>query len=91
MARTDWQFRRTVYPVLIQMLLLPLLGFVRTGLGHTPFIPGPPTAAQFLPHISGLIGLMFCFAITSSNQHQAAWIFLTIPTESIRSFVRGIF
>jgi hypothetical protein len=91
MARTDWQFRRTVYPALIQMLILPLLGFVRTGLGHTPFKPGPPTAAQILPHIGGLIGLMFCFAITSSNQHKAAWIFLTIPTDGIRSFVRGIF
>jgi hypothetical protein len=91
MARTDWQFRRTVYPVLIQVLLLPFLGFVRTGLGHTPFIPGRPTAAQILPHIGGFIGLMFCFAITSTNQHKAAWIFLTIPTDGIRSFVRGIF
>jgi len=91
MARTDWQFRRVVYPALIQLLLLPTLGFIRGGLGHSPFTPGSPTVAQFLPHISGLIGLLFCLAISYSDQYRAAWIFLTFPQDSIRSFVKGIF
>jgi hypothetical protein len=91
MARTDWQFRRMVYPMLIQLTILPVLGMARAGLGHSPFQPGPPTASHFLPHLGGLMGLMFCFAITYSNQHRAAWIFLTFPMDSIRAFVRGLF
>jgi hypothetical protein len=91
MARTDWQFRRSAYPALIQIIILPLLGFVRGGLGHSPFIAGSPTVAHFLPHFSGMVGLLFCFAITSSDQYRAAWIFLTFPEDAIRSFVRGIF
>jgi len=91
MARTDWQFRRTVYPMFIQLLLLPSLGLARTGLGHSPFQAGPPTAAQIVPHIGGLMGFMICFALIYSNQHRAAWIFLTFPLDGIRSFVRGIY
>ena len=91
MARTDWQFRRTVYPGLIQFLILPLIGLARAGLGQSPFRPGPPTVAQFLPHIGGLMGLLFCYAIRYSDQHRAAWIFLTFPSDAFRSFVRGIF
>ena len=91
MARTDWQFRRSVYPMLIQLLILPLLGLARAGLGHSPFMPGAPTFAQVLPHIGGLVGLIICFMISYSNQHRAAWIFLTFPSDSFPAFVRGIF
>jgi ABC-2 type transport system permease protein len=91
MTKTDWQFRRSVYPAVIQILILPLLAVIRIGLGHSPFAPGPPTAAQFLPHVSGIIGLTICAAIKYSNQHKAAWVFLMVPIEGIRSFVRGIF
>jgi hypothetical protein len=35
--------------------------------------------------------LPLCFGITASNQHRAAWIFLTFPSDSIRPFVRGIY
>jgi hypothetical protein len=91
MARTDWQFRRTAYPMLLQFMILPLLGLARTGLGHSPFQPGPPTFSQLLPHCAGALGLIFSFAILYSNQHRAAWIFITFPEASIRSFARGIF
>jgi hypothetical protein len=91
MARTDWQFRRAVYPGLIQFLILPLIGLARAGLGQSPFRPGPPTVAQFLPHIGGLMGLLFCYAIRYSDQHRAAWILLTFPADNFRSFVRGVF
>jgi hypothetical protein len=91
MARTDWQFRRMVYPMLIQLTILPVLGMLRAGLGHSPFQAGVPTASHFIPHVSGLMGLIFCFAITYSNQHRAAWIFLTFPMDGIRSFARGLF
>jgi hypothetical protein len=91
MAKTDWQFRRSVYPALIQILILPLLGVIRLGLGHSPFKPGPPTAAQFLPHITGIIGLIVCSNLKYSNQHKAAWLFQMVSLESLRSFVRGIF
>jgi hypothetical protein len=91
MAKTDWQFRRTVLPILIQLVALPVIFMVRTGIGHSPFEPGPPTAPQLLPHLAGLMGFIFCFAITSSNQHRAAWVFLTFPLDGIHSFVRGIF
>ena len=92
MARTDWQFRRTVYPVLFQVLVLPVIVIARGGgLGTSPFQVGDPTPAQLLPHLTGLLGFLFCFGITSSNQHRAAWIFLTFPPDSIRAFVRGIY
>jgi hypothetical protein len=91
MVRTDWQFRRTVYPPLIQLMLLPLIGLLRSGFGISPFSPGRPTMAHILPHIGGLLGLLCCSAITVSNQHRAAWIFLTFPYDGIRSFVRGVF
>ena len=35
--------------------------------------------------------MSLCAMLTFSDQHKAAWIFLTAPLESIRSFVRGIF
>jgi hypothetical protein len=73
MARTDWQFRRAVFPMLIQFTLLPAIGLARTGLGHSPFEPGSLTVAQGLPHLAGIMGLMFCFALIYSNQHRAAW------------------
>jgi hypothetical protein len=91
MARTDWQFRRSVYPMLIQILIFLLAAIARFGIGPSPLAPGTPTAAHFLPHLSGIAGLMICFAIKYSNQHKAAWIFLTFPLTAIRSFVRGIF
>jgi hypothetical protein len=91
MVRTDWQFRRTVYPPLFQFTFLPLLGLLRTGFGISPFEPGRPTMAHVLPHLSGILGLLFCSAISVSNQHRAAWIFLTFPHHGIRSFVRGVF
>jgi hypothetical protein len=90
MAKTDWQFRRVAYPMLLQVLVVPLIAFARTGLGRSPFQPGPPTGAQVLPHIGGFMGFVFCFALGSSNQYRAAWIFLTFPFDGIRSFVRGI-
>jgi ABC-2 type transport system permease protein len=90
MARTDWQFRRAVIPMLIQFLILPLIAVVR-GLGRSPFAPGPPTPAHLLPHFSGFACLMICFMLKFSDQHRAAWIFLTAPLDGIRSFVRGIF
>jgi hypothetical protein len=77
--------------MLIQLAILPVLGIARSGLGRSPFQPGPPSPLHFLPHVCGLMGLILCFAITYSNQHRAAWIFLTFPTDSIRSFVRGLF
>src|SRR5262245_46378059 len=69
MAKTDWQFRRTVLPLLIQFLMLPLIGLVR-GLGPSPFAEArPPGAADFLPHIPGLAGLAICAMLTYSDQH----------------------
>jgi hypothetical protein len=90
MARTDWQFLRTVVPMLVQSLLIPLIGIVG-GVGHSPFDPGPPTAVHLLPHISGLAGLSICTMLKYSDQYKAAWIFLTAPLDGIQSFVRGIF
>jgi len=91
MGKTDWQFRRSVYPALVQFTVLILIGFVRAGLGDSPFKHGSPTAAHFIPHVGGIVGLIVCFAIKYSNQHKAAWVFLTFPLEGIQSFVRGIF
>src|SRR5262249_17487193 len=88
--RTDWQFRTAALPLLIQILALPLFGIAR-GLGPSPFASARPTPAQMLPHIPGVAGLLVCVTLTFSQQHRAAWIFLTAPLESIRSFVRGIF
>lgn len=90
MARTDWQFRRAVFPMLIQFLILPVAALVR-GLGPSPFAPGAPGPAHFLPHISGLACLMICYVLPGSDQHRGAWIFLTAPLDGIRSFVRGIY
>jgi hypothetical protein len=90
MARTDWHFRASSMPVLIQFAILPLFGIAR-GLGPTPFAAVRPTGVHLLPHLAGLAGLSVCTMLTSSDQHKAAWIFLTAPLESIRSFVRGIF
>jgi hypothetical protein len=91
MARTDWQFRRTVYPMLIQFMILPLLGMARVGMRASPFRPGPPSVAHFLPHLMGLAGLLVCSMITYSNQHRGAWIFLVAPLDGIHEFVKGIF
>jgi hypothetical protein len=90
MAKSDWQFRRTALPMLIQFLVVLLFVLAR-GLGPTPFGAPLPTASYFLPHIAGLAGLSICAMLTSSNQHHAAWIFLTAPLDGIRSFARGIF
>jgi hypothetical protein len=91
MARTDWQFRRAVYPMLIQLMIFPAIAMVRAGIRISPFQPGPPSAAHFLPHISGLAGFLVCSMITYSNQHGGAWIFLMAPLDGIRSFAKGIF
>jgi hypothetical protein len=90
MMRSDWQFRRTVIPAIIQALLFPLIAVVR-GLGHSPFDAGAPTIAQFLPHLGGIVGLPLCGMLAYSDQHRASWIFLTAPLESLRSFARGVF
>ena len=90
MARTDWHFRSSAMPMLIQFVVLPLVGIAR-GLGPSPFASVRPTGAHLLPHVGGLAGLSLCAMLTFSDQHKAAWIFLTAPLESIRSFVRGIF
>ena len=73
------------------MLALPIVGLIGTGLGHSPFNPGRPTFANFIPHMTGIVGLIACWMISDSNQHRAAWIFLTVPLDGIRSFLRGIF
>lgn len=91
MARTDWQFRRTVYPMLIQGLGLPFLIWLHTGFGASPFRPGPPPFSHMLPHLGGLSGLIVCSMMTSSDQYRGAWIFLLAPFDGIRSFVRGFF
>jgi hypothetical protein len=91
MARTDWQFRRTVYPMLIQFMILPIGMIARTGLRASPFRPGPPSMAHFLPHLMGLVGLLVCSFITYSSQHRGAWIFLMAPLDGIHAFVKGIF
>jgi hypothetical protein len=90
MARTDWHFRSSALPMLIQFVILPLIGIAR-GLGPSPFSSVRPTGAHLLPHVGGLAGLSLCVMLTFSDQHKAAWIFLTAPLESIRAFVRGIF
>jgi hypothetical protein len=90
MARTDWQFRGAAVPLLVQILIPLLIGLSR-GLGPSPFASSRPTAAHMLPHVGGFAGLAVCGRLIFSNQHGAAWIFLTAPLESIRSFVRGIF
>jgi hypothetical protein len=91
MARTDWQFRRTVYPMLIQFMILPIMLIARTGLRASPFQPGPPSMAHFLPHMMGMAGLLVCSMITYSNQHKGAWIFLMAPLDGTHAFVKGIF
>jgi ABC-2 type transport system permease protein len=90
MARTDWHFRSSALPMLIQFAILPIVGIAR-GLGPSPFNSVRPTGAHLLPHVGGLACLSLCVMLTYSDQHKAAWIFLTAPLESIRSFVRGIF
>src|SRR5262249_22521882 len=90
MARTDWHFRSSAMPMLIQFAILPIVGIAR-GLGPSPFSSVRPTGAHLLPHVGGLACLPLCMMLTFSDQHKAAWIFLTAPLESIRSFVRGIF
>jgi hypothetical protein len=90
MVRTDWHFRASAMPMLLQFAILPLIGIAR-GLGPSPFASVRPTLAHLLPHVAGFAGLSVCAMLTYSDQHKAAWIFLTAPLESIRSFVRGIF
>jgi hypothetical protein len=77
--------------MLIQFMIIPTIGLVRAGIRSSPFQPGPPSAAHFLPHISGVIGFLVCSMITYSNQHGGAWIFLLAPLDGIRAFVKGIF
>jgi len=91
MAKTDWQFRRAAYPGMIQLLIFFVIAFARAGFGHSPFVPGRPTLSQALPHVGAIAGLVFCFLVKYSNQHRAAWIFLTFPPDSVRSFARGIY
>ena len=75
---------------IIQFAILPIVGIAR-GLGPSPFNSVRPSGAHLLPHVGGLACLPLCMMLTFSDQHKAAWIFLTAPLESIRSFVRGIF
>jgi hypothetical protein len=91
MARTDWTFRRAVYPMLIQFMIIPVIALVRAGIRTSPFQPGRPSAAHFLPHMSGLAGFLVCGMISYSNQHGGAWVFLMAPLDGIRSFAKGIF
>jgi hypothetical protein len=63
MARTDWQFRRSVLPLLVQFLSLPVLTLIR-GLGASPFGGTRPHPMHFLPHIPALAGLAICSMLT---------------------------
>jgi hypothetical protein len=77
--------------MLIQFMILPIGVIARVGLRASPFRPGPPSIAHFLPHLMGLAGLLVCSMITYSNQHRGAWIFLMAPLDGIHEFVKGIF
>src|SRR5580692_3966844 len=87
MVRTDWHFRASAMPMLIQFAILPLFGLAR-GLGPSPFAAVRPTAAHLIPHIAGFAGLSVCTMLTYSDQHKAAWIFLTAPLERDRKSTR---
>jgi hypothetical protein len=90
MARSDWQFRLSVQPALVNFLILPLIAIAK-GLGPSPFSSNVPGPVHILPHIGGMAGLVICAMLTYSDQYRAAWIFLTAPLEGIHSFVRGVF
>lgn len=89
MAKADWQFRLSVLPVLFLYVLFPVITIMR-GLGASPF-GGHPGIVYLLPHVAALGGITICSMLPFSDQHRAAWIYLTAPLDGIRSFVIGIF
>ncbi len=89
MAKSDWQFRLSLLPVLSLYVLFPLITIMR-GIGASPF-SGRPGMAYLLPHLAAFAGFTICSMLPFSDQHRAAWIYLTAPLDGIRSFVNGIF
>lgn len=90
MMRRDWQFRRAM-----AQSALPLLFFgpaiVLGGRDGSPLGSDRPGAVGLLPELVPLSTLMVAVVLAYSDHYRGAWVFRTVPTEALRSFVRGIF
>lgn len=93
MAPRDWQFRRALLRMAGPFVVLPLLNAQRSGsLLLSPLTPGMSLPAiHAVPHVLGMLTLSIALFVVYSDQHEAAWVFLTAPMAGLRSFVRGIY
>jgi ABC-2 type transport system permease protein len=89
MAKSDWHFRLSLLPVLFLYVLFPAITIMRK-LDASP-LSGRPGLVYLLPHLAAFGGFTICSMLPFSDQHRAAWIYLTAPLDGIRSFVTGIF
>jgi hypothetical protein len=89
MAARDWQFRRFFLAGTIPVLAPIVLGLRRSAFA-SPFA-GDLAPAHFLPHLIGLVVISVCRILVHSDQYRAAWVFLTVPIESMMAFARGIY
>ena len=90
MAVRDWTFRRFFFQMTVMAFVVPALSMMRSGGLASPFVRAEFVSAHLLPHVLGFALVGACQVMTSTSQHRAAWIFLTVPSDH-RAFVRGIF
>jgi len=87
MAFRDWQFRRQLIPMLPAATMPVLLLF--GGSRSTPF-SGAFTPMHILPHALGAFTFFVCSVLAYGSDFKGSWIFLTVPNDTFRGFVRGV-
>jgi hypothetical protein len=89
MAARDWQFRR--FALQAGFGLIILIASTLPKLDAVSPFADRLGASHFLPHCFGLAFLFLCSILIYSDHYRAAWIFLTVPMDSLRAFVHGIY
>ena len=93
MMRRDWLFRRALLTqTWIPLLFIAgiILSLAHSGMQSTS-AGFDPSNAYILPHFLGLVTMALCINLPFTDFHRGAWIYLSAPIGSMRTFARGVF
>lgn len=95
MFRRDWNFRRQVIPLVLPFLIAPLAAVIGS-IRKSPFVSGGFTIRDFslmhlFPHFLGLVLAVVCVLVPYTAEPKGASVFVNLPIERLRPFVRGVY
>jgi hypothetical protein len=93
MFRRDWNFRRQA---IVPALYLPIaIGAIVKGIRTSPFVHGSSMRdfplMHLFPHVIGVFFVVLCSLISYTAEPKGATMFVSLPFEHPRAFVRGIY